>query len=108
MASRWLVPAVVGGAVLGGLMGGGALMILGLTWWFGLAAAPLGGWIGSFPERRRWREAGGAVIHALEGGEPPKLAAPAAPAPPLEPLRTTAPEQVERASDEDGPRFLKR
>jgi hypothetical protein len=105
-----LVPAVIGGMFFGGLVGGGILMLLGVTWWFGLAGVPLGGWIGTFSERRRWREANLAVVRELEGGEPvaKPLPAPApAPAPKLEPLRSAAPEQVERAADGEGPRFLK-
>jgi hypothetical protein len=102
-----LVPSVIGGMLFGGLVGGGVLMVLGVTWWFGLAGVPLGGWIGSFPERRRWREANLAVVHQLEGGEAVVAKPAALPAPKLEPLRTAAPEQVERAADGEGPRFLK-
>ena len=97
-----LVPAVIAGLVVGGLMGGGVASILGVSFWLGLPAAPIGGYVGTLTERRRWREARSALIVQLEGGEAPKL--PEAPKPKLEPLRTNAPEQVEQASDR--PRFL--
>jgi hypothetical protein len=77
------------------------------------------------PERRRWVEARDTTVRNLVPGDPekvalvrarkthaamPKAVARALPSKKLEPLApviTEAPRQVERASDADGPRFLR-
>jgi hypothetical protein len=117
-ARFWSVMRAIPRVVAGLVVGGGAGMVLALLAHLppllGVLLAPVGVFVGLLEERRRWREARGAVVIGLQAGERPKALPRAVarqvarPAPaPLAPLRTTAPEAVERADDASGPRFLK-
>jgi transcription elongation factor Elf1 len=124
--SRFAVPAsvlrVIGYAV-GGFL---ALWLIGgrLLRYAMIRAVPFAGWMlilfllaaaGAAVEVRRWRSAARVSFLKVRPGPAGNLPVaiarklPRAPStPPIAPLRTTAPELVQRAADDEGPRFLKR